>query len=294
MARPARSAAGFTLVELMVALVVGGLLSGVIFQFLGGQVRFVEMQSAREEVQQNARAAVDLIGSELRTVPPVDGIEMAHEDSLTLRVPRVWGVVCTASGGTLTVAIPRLNGVSYAANTATDMVVDVRGAAGAPDWTTPVRVSTVGAAAAPCGGALGATVESRTVSLTGTPTSPTSGRTPVAGDVAYIFDRVTYRVGTSGAAEGMWIQRRLGWTGGNQPMAGPIAPSETAGTSGLRFLYFANASATPMTAPLSEAQRRSVSRVTMIVRTSSRDRTPGPEQFQEDTVVISLRNRVAP
>jgi prepilin-type N-terminal cleavage/methylation domain-containing protein len=296
MARPAPDAAGFTLVELMVALVVGGVLAGVIVQFLGGQVRFVEMQSAREELQQNARVVVDLIGSELRTVPPGDGLEMAHADSLTLRVPRVWGVVCTASAGAMTVAIPRLTGVGYAVNDATHAVVDVRGAAAVADWSNPVRVTAVGASAAPCAGALGATAESRALTLSGTPsipTSPTSGRTPVPGDVVYLFDRVTYRVGSSGNAEGNWVQRRIGG-GGNQPMAGPIVGSESAGGSGLRFLYFAGAAGTPLPAPLDQTQRRAVSQVTMVVRTRSRAGVPGAEQAQEDTVVISLRNRVAP
>jgi prepilin-type N-terminal cleavage/methylation domain-containing protein len=293
MARPAPETAGFTLVELMVALVVGGVLAGVIFQLLGGQVRFVEMQSAREEVQQNARAAVELIGSELRTVPPGDGLEMAHGDSATLRVPRVWGVVCGSASGSLTVAVPRLVGVGYGVNAATHVAVDVRGGGASADWSNAVRVTAVGAAGAPCGDALGATAESRTLTLTGTPTSPTTNRTPSPGDVVYLFDRVTYRVGTSTTAEGTWVQRRIGG-GANQPMAGPIVGSESAGSSGLRFHYFANASATPLSAPLSAAQRQSVNRVSMIVRTRSRAGAPGAEQVQEDTVVISLRNRTAP
>ena len=36
------------------------------FQIVGAQSRFVEMQSGREEVQQNARAALDLIAADLR------------------------------------------------------------------------------------------------------------------------------------------------------------------------------------------------------------------------------------
>jgi prepilin-type N-terminal cleavage/methylation domain-containing protein len=296
MARPAPDAAGFTLVELMVALVAGGALAGVIVQLLGGQVRFVEMQSAREELQQNARVVVDLIGSELRAVPPGDGLEMAHEDSLTLRVPRVWGVVCTASSGAMTVAIPRLTGVGYAVNEATHVAVDVRGGEEVADWSAPVRVTAVGAAGAPCGSALGATAESRALTLSGTPstpTSPASGRTPVAGDVVYLYDRVTYRPGSSGTAEGTWVQRRMGG-GANQPMAGPIVGSASAGSSGLRFLYSAGAASTPLLAPLDPTRRRDVAQVTMVVRTRSRAGAPGPGQAQEDTVVISLRNRVAP
>ena len=61
---------GFTLIEILVALLISGLVVSSIFQVLQGNGRFVEMQSAREEVQQNARAALDLIAGDLRGVPP--------------------------------------------------------------------------------------------------------------------------------------------------------------------------------------------------------------------------------
>jgi Tfp pilus assembly protein PilW len=79
------------LVELMVALVISGILVGIIFQFLLGQTRFARLQGAREEVQQNARVAVDVISSDLRAVGRMGSLQptptrltfgpLAHGDS---------------------------------------------------------------------------------------------------------------------------------------------------------------------------------------------------------------------
>src|SRR5687767_12028100 len=81
--RPALDRSGFTLIELLVAIVIGSVVVGSLFQMISGQGRFVELQSAREEVQQNGRAAVELIGSELRTIAGGEALVLATEDSIT-------------------------------------------------------------------------------------------------------------------------------------------------------------------------------------------------------------------
>src|SRR5690606_941020 len=95
-------------------------------ELVGGQARFVEMQSAREEVQQNTRAALELIGSELRALPPGGALVRAADDSITLRTARFWGVVCAIGGATsLDIALPALAGASFATNTGTGVVVNL-------------------------------------------------------------------------------------------------------------------------------------------------------------------------
>ena len=58
-----RPGAGFTVVELMVAIVLTGILATIMFQLMQGQGRFAGLQDARQEVQQNDRGALDLITS---------------------------------------------------------------------------------------------------------------------------------------------------------------------------------------------------------------------------------------
>ena len=97
-AKRARRTAGFTLVEVMVALLIALILSGVVFQLIRGQSRFVTVQSAREEVQQNTRGALELMASELRSIEP-GGLVETDSNSVTFLLPRAWGLYC---GGTAT------------------------------------------------------------------------------------------------------------------------------------------------------------------------------------------------
>lgn len=297
MARPALDRRGFTLVELLVALMISGLLIGVIFQLMEGQGRYVSIQSAREEVQQNTRAAVELIGSELRTAPPGGGIEMAAADSIRLRSSRFWIVVCvgTNNGNFATVRMPRLDGASMGLNGGTSFVGNVSSDPAAPEWTTPVNMKAIGApqTSPPASCLLGdetavpAEVEVRTLEFASRPTGSVSLEQLVPGDVGYVYDQVTYRTGPSSTG-GDWIQRRLGSSSGaqNQPMAGPINSGR-----GLRFTYHSGATEIP--APITDpGTLAGVDRLTMVVETISRNRQGSVRQTKADTVVVSLRNRI--
>jgi type II secretory pathway pseudopilin PulG len=272
------------MIELLVALVISGILASVMFQVMAGQGRFVEVQSAREEVQQNARVATELIGSELRTVPR-GGLETGAANSITIRAPRLWGVVCDASGGTYNVTFPRIGGATFGVNAGTHLAGEVQQVP-----TTGGRVSAIGAAAATCDGRAISTFEGRSVTLLNTPLTP-SNASPQPGDPVYLYDQVTYLTGTSVGIAGTWIMRRLG-TGAAQPMAGPIASGEGGEPVGLRFVYFEDGSAAPLATPVTNPDI--VSRVMMIVRAESRPNSANARQWQEDTVMISLRNRVQP
>lgn len=297
MARPALNSRGFTLVELLVALMISGLLIGVIFQLMEGQGRYVSIQSAREEVQQNTRAAVELIGSELRTAPTGDGIEMATPDSIRIRSTRFWMVVCvgTNNGNNATVRMPKMAGASMGLNGGTRFVGNVSSDPAPPEWTTPVGVSGIGAPIAnpPASCLMGGEttvppqIEIRTLNFASRPTGPVSLEQIVPGDVGYVYDQVTYRTGASSTG-GDWIQRRLGTASGarNQPLAGPITPGR-----GLKFTYFAGANEVPAPIP-DAATRATVDRLRMVVETISRNRQGSVRQTKADTVVISLRNRI--
>ena len=103
-----RDRRGFTLVELLVALMISSLLVTVVYQLMSGNSRFVRIQSAREEVQQNARAAMDVMAGDLRTVPP-SAIQAMGPDSIRFYMPRAWGVLCNpidSNSGTLWAIFP--------------------------------------------------------------------------------------------------------------------------------------------------------------------------------------------
>jgi prepilin-type N-terminal cleavage/methylation domain-containing protein len=279
---------GFTVIELLVALALAGIVVVSLFEFISGQGRFVELQGAREEVQQNTRAALDLMGSELRTLPEGDALVVAASDEITFRAARVWGVVCSGSGSTLDVAFPSVTGATYTVNGGTGVIVNL-GTAAVPIWSGAVAINAngIGAAQTTCGGsALPAGVERRTLTLAATPQN--GAATPVAGNVLYIYDQVSYRIGTSAGVPGQWILRQIG-AGNNQPMAGPV----TDGGSGLSFAYYASGSSTPIVTPiLTVAGRAAVSKIAVMVESVSRNSLGETQETKADTVIVPLRNRV--
>jgi prepilin-type N-terminal cleavage/methylation domain-containing protein len=279
---------GYTLIELLVAMVLAGIVVGTLFQVLSGQGRFVEMQSSREEVQQNSRAALELLASEIRTVPAGAAIVSASRDSVTIRAPRIWGVVCALpGGGTLDLSIPAIGGATYSTNLGTGVVVNV-GTVVAPIWTSAVPVTAIGAAASTCNGAdLPPWTERRRVSISATPLAGSTA--PAIGNVAYLYEQVTYRSGISASVPGTWIQRRIGDGVGatNQPMAGPVREE-----AGLFFQFFAGSSTTPLTSPVSSAaDRAGITRVRVGVESVSRNRMGEFRESKADTLTVTLRNR---
>ncbi len=95
----ARSAAhaGFALVELVVAVVLGGVVTAAICRILQGNQRFYRSQSAVLDVQQGVRAAAFVLAAELRELDARDGdLLAAGRDSVSIRAMRTFAVVCAA------------------------------------------------------------------------------------------------------------------------------------------------------------------------------------------------------
>ena len=91
---------GFTLVELLVVVVLGGLMVLAVYQVLITNSRTYAVNNTQIQGQQSLRAGlVDLFG-EHREVSPEEGdlIGMGV-DSVTIRTPRAFGLVCATDVG---------------------------------------------------------------------------------------------------------------------------------------------------------------------------------------------------
>src|SRR5215213_8679610 len=131
---PARGRAGFTLIEVLVALVLAVMLGGVIFQVVQGESRFAMVQSAREEVQQNSRGALEIVASELRAAQPA-GLVSAYVNSITFLLPRVWGISCgDGDGANLSVVFPAAGGTAFSLSATASGLLANTGTAAAPVW----------------------------------------------------------------------------------------------------------------------------------------------------------------
>lgn len=254
----------------MVALVISGILVGIIFQFLVGQTRFARMQGAREEVQQNARVAVDVISSDLRAVGR-QGIVAAGSNSIDFRAPRAWGLVCGYSGSSLavifpTAAVPALRTGSdrLAIGTHPDSIYSVTdvtsdGTNAAYECNTKVNPSPQAVA-----------TDKRARLYDGVPLNLLPRR-----DV-YVYDELTYDVSTSTGVPGLWIRRN------GQPLAGPLPSS-----GGLVFAYQDSLGNDLGSSP----SANDIARVRLVVKTNSRAKFNNQAQDDTDSTIVYLRNR---
>ena len=285
---------GFTLVEVLIALVIGGILLTTVLRFVQGQIRFTEAQHAREEVQQNLRSSLDLIATEVRGVSAsAGGILDADATSMTVHIPQAFGVVCRVSSGPDLVSIlfPPEPGMRLTFGNATPLLLLSPG--GGDATTVPASAMLLtsdsrAAARSACDAELNPVPASlNAYQFTVGSTSGLARAAAVA-----LTERVTYRPQqpTSPAGSPVWLYRSVGMKASDptqpnmQPLAGPLQEN------GLRFRFYSDASSDPLPVPLSAADRRAVTSIEIVVAVESRDRNAVRRQRVADSVRVGLRN----
>lgn len=109
---------GLTLVELLVALVLMGIVSMGIYRVLINNQRVYQAQTQRIDLQQNIRAAVNILPAEFRELDAADGDILAMTStSITIRAMRQLAIVC---------ATPVLGGANAALIIRTDLFFNTR------------------------------------------------------------------------------------------------------------------------------------------------------------------------
>ncbi|MBV9110078.1 MAG: prepilin-type N-terminal cleavage/methylation domain-containing protein [Gemmatimonadetes bacterium] len=270
-----RRRAGFTLIEVMVALVLAVLLGGVIFQVLRGESRFVTVQSARQEVQQNARGALEILASELRAAQSF-GLVNANANSITFLLPRAWGISCGGGSAVQATALfpdQADPGVMFTINNASGMMGNI-GTLDIPNWSgnpnagnmgsvTAVANIDLSAAGNACAairptGANAGVIRGMTMTGTNLPIVP-------QGNQLYLYQWVQYDVAQTNGE--WWIRRSFGVAnnGNPQPLAGPLT-----GSTGLAFTYW-NAAGNALAVPGNNAALlQQVARIGITVSAASR------------------------
>lgn len=124
-----RQRRAFTLVELLVAVVLFGILGTAILKVLTSQQRAYAGQLQRTALQQNIRVAATVLPNELRGLDPADSDIVAMTDSsLTIRSIQQLGILCSAPvlGGAVNNLSLTMRGPLYSAArafTTTDSVL---------------------------------------------------------------------------------------------------------------------------------------------------------------------------
>jgi prepilin-type N-terminal cleavage/methylation domain-containing protein len=85
---------GFTLVELMIALVLSAVVGAAVTGVFVSQSRFYDEQEKITAARAVSRAATNMLLTELRAVEAQNGVILAAADSIVVRVPYALGVAC--------------------------------------------------------------------------------------------------------------------------------------------------------------------------------------------------------
>jgi prepilin-type N-terminal cleavage/methylation domain-containing protein len=281
--------AGFTLVELMVALLIGMIVMGVLFQMISGQTRIAAVQSGREEAQQNARGALEIVSSELRSAIPA-GLIDAQAQSLTFMQPRAWGVLCEpAAGLTFSVVFPNTGGAGgWEAARANGVVVQDAAGTWLPNPDSYPQRARIAAS-----------------QVLGAPTAMNCPQLTPAGDVVVVRFTVSNAIGGGAAGDlvatysltrydlgeamgATWLRRSNGMTDGDefqqQPLAGPLRVDR------FLFTYLDGAGASLGNPGTTAATLRNVRRIGVQVVTESTQQVNGIAQRDSGTAVVTLRN----
>lgn len=269
-----RGRAGFTLIELMMALVLSGLLGTLVFQFIQGESRTVELQNARGAVLQNARGTIELLTGELRTVSAL-GIVAGDESSVTFRLPVAWGVYCELAGTSaeLLYVADRESGPVIVHNRGTNSWAEAGSVSDLRDGDESAGEDCEEGMGVAHADAMVATVD------------PVAWGALEPGDEFYVYQTVTYELRPEDA-ETDWIYRIV--DGDPQPVAGPV-DSEN---GGLRFTY-RDPAGNVVVNPTDPAGN--VAQIEVQVRMRSRNLNLMGESRpwrDEATTVVHLRNRL--
>jgi prepilin-type N-terminal cleavage/methylation domain-containing protein len=109
---------GFTLIELMVALVLFGIVGALFTRLMTVQGRFFDRQGMGNAARNVSRASLNRVVSDFRMIEATGGVVAATSTSLTIRIPFAIGVMCANSGlGTVLSLLP-IDSTTYAQATA--------------------------------------------------------------------------------------------------------------------------------------------------------------------------------
>lgn len=113
---PSRSRArsGVTLPELLIGLVVVAIVAGALVKLLLVQSRFSDSQAAYRDSRSVSRDAYNIMMTDLRMVQDTLAIQGASKDSITVRVPYAYGIVCGTTAGITTVSLVPTDSALYA------------------------------------------------------------------------------------------------------------------------------------------------------------------------------------
>jgi prepilin-type N-terminal cleavage/methylation domain-containing protein len=216
---------GFTLIEVLVALVIMGIVTGAIYQLLNTNQRLALAQSEQVSLQSNVRTGSLVVPNELRElntvlgagVGPQNDIIVADPDAIEYRAMRGLGFLCQASGANeLRLARSSWTGLRDPLADRDGLYLFVDGDVDEDDDDTWVQVAITAVSASACGGV-------PAIRLTVAPVPPALAIPAVfANTPVRLFDTMRLVLYADAAGE-WWLGARSVKVEANlQPVLGPL------------------------------------------------------------------------
>lgn len=95
----------FTLVEILTSLAILGIIGVAFVRLILSQARFTEGQMALRNARSVSRNAMNILLTDLRMVEDNGGLLAATRDSVTVRVPTAFGLLCASVSGNVTISL---------------------------------------------------------------------------------------------------------------------------------------------------------------------------------------------
>lgn len=271
-----RARAGLTMVELLVAMTLLGIIGLSIVRTITSQARFADLQSKRIDARAVSRAPINLLMSEARMVETGSGVVAASTSSITLRIPVAMGIVCGTSGASTIMSLMPVDSVALA--TAAISGSAYRQTSGVYAYAEGVTTVTAYSGNV-CTNASIAKVSG------GTEVVVTPQLAAAVGTPAFLYQRIRYDFANSASFSGrIGLWRTLEASGATEEVAAPFDASA-------QFRFYRNNSDTTDTAipPLAQIRGFQLS----LVGSSERARfgKVSPETARMQTAVFFM-NRI--
>jgi prepilin-type N-terminal cleavage/methylation domain-containing protein len=219
-----RGASGFTITELMVAIVIGTILIGSIYQVLITNQRIAVVQREQVLGQQTVRAGIDLLVQELRELSPGGGdLSTIAASEVAFRGLRAFGVSCQVVNSVPPVVTVANEGRPFAVGDSVYLFADGNPAVAIDDEWMSVAVTQV-TNGLTCGTDA---VPAQQLALSGPGTQQDSDRV-LSGAIVRGWDGVSYSLKT--VNDVVYLSREQG--GVSSRLVGPLRAG-----NGLAFRY---------------------------------------------------------
>jgi prepilin-type N-terminal cleavage/methylation domain-containing protein len=271
-----KSRAGFTLVEMLIALTLTAVLGATITGAFVSQSRFFDKQDKVGAARGVARAGTSMLLSDLRMTDSDSGIVAASNTSITVRVPYAFGLTCNKDGsGLLRVSMlpvdaQVLSAAAYSgyAYRTTDSTYTYPSFPPTPNAGTDCGTTGVTVLPSAAGG--------RVIKIPGAPTLP-------LGTPLFLYQTITYSFKASASVSGrLGLFRRLEAIGTEEEIAAPFGPN-----AGFRFYVdHSGTSQTAVPSPLNDITGFDI----VLDGLSERPNTDGTYETVSHTTSVFLKN----